>query len=320
MQVHSAFAKLTHDWLILGIVLLVAGLSGCQASSGDSSEEASSSGSDLGVVSAPAIAPLRGSLPAQVEDGNCSEPERPKAPAACPWATSADAVVWGVLKEVKLVRSPAVAAWNIPGKDWDFATECDAVNPAMQLVIEVERVLAGDRTVQGELTVHIGTRQREQFDPMPVFDSDGALAWEKVGNSDGRALTVGQSIGAPLHYIPEYKLWSLMGESLFTLDTDAKVAFQERRGHCIEPTPESVPGVAGLDSFSRALAGCAAVDAVGAARRTRLNGLWGTRQDPTAFMAASCFRKQPAFRAGGCDSVSDCEGNSVCVAGVCKKG
>jgi hypothetical protein len=317
MELHSAFENCTQKALGFGLALVVLGLSACQASS----EEASSSGSDVGVVSAPATASIRGSLPAQVEDGNCSEPERPKAPATCAWATSADAVVWGVLKEVRLVSSPAVAAWNIPGKDWDFATECDAVNPAMQLVIEVQRVLAGDKKLEGELVVHVGTRQREQFDPMPVLDADGALVWEKVGNSNGGALVVGQSIGAPLHYVPEYKLWSLMGESLFALDADAKVSFQERRGHCIEPKPETAAVGAGIEPFGRALAGCVAANPVSSARRARQRGLWGAAgQDPTAFMAASCFRKQPGPRAGECESASDCDSGNACVSGVCRKG
>jgi hypothetical protein len=46
--------------------------------------------------------------------------------------------------------------------------------------------------------------------------------------------------------------------------------------------------------------------------------LWGAAQDPTAFMAAACFKKQAAPRPGECATTSDCIDGHECVAGTCR--
>jgi hypothetical protein len=263
-----------------------------------------------------AAATLSAAVPGHVEDGNCTSSEQPAAPDACSWAASTDAVVWGVIRDIKLVDTPAVAAWN--SKDgWQWATECDAVNPAIELVIDVRRVLSGDKSLVGPLTVKIGTRQREHFDPMPVRDARGALAWEKIGTSKGGPLTIGQDIGLPLHYVTEFQVWSLMGESPFSLGPSGAIAFQDRRGQCGEPSPIAVAGQA-LDAVARSLASCAPATAAGNARRSRMRALWGAAQDPTAFMAAACFRKQPPPGPGTCVISADCDGVQQCIAGACR--
>jgi hypothetical protein len=254
-------------------------------------------------------------VPGQVEDGNCTDAERAAAPDACTWAVSTDAVVWGVLRDIRLVDAPAIAAWNT-GAKWQWAQGCDAIDPALELVIDVQRVLSGDRSLSGALTVKVGARQRQHFDPMPVLDAGGRLAWEKIGTSSGGALRIGQPIGLPIHYIAEFGVWSLMGERPFTLDAGGAIALQDRRGSCSEPAPAAVIGQS-LDGLGRALASCPA-SAAGDARRARTRALWGAAQDPTAFLAALCFRKQAPLAAGTCVATSDCAGRQTCVAGVCR--
>jgi hypothetical protein len=258
------------------------------------------------IVASHLITPV---LPSILMTGDC---QGLTPPDICTWAGSADDIVWGTIDEVRIVRYPTI----IPDRSMtELQYECEGpVNPALQIDVDVVESLSG--SIQGEITVHIGSRQVRTFFPVATFGPLGTLVWDVPRGTVERPLVVGQPLGMAIHYVEEYQVWSLMGELLFSQSTDAEggqLYFQEKIGECYDPPPasNSATGQELLD-LAKECAGDLADEAQ--QRRTRLEAMYG--ESPSGYMASVCLFDQDP-NDNDCAIDADCQPDEKCESGSC---
>jgi len=213
---------------ILGVALL-----GGSISSGCESDTASSDLEDNRAVAAPAWPPERTtSLPVGGGEGDCLVSDAP-APSICEWALSTDAIVVGEIVAIRPVASPSVMTVNGGG----VVATCDGVvNDVLDLDINVSKVLHGDVDSTSVVSVRVPGPWMDSHRPMPVVDGDGEVFWVP---DDNNSLQVGDTIGAPIHWIDAVSTWSLLAEPLLGARTDGTLFFEESVGDCRgRPTPD----------------------------------------------------------------------------------
>lgn len=219
------------------------------------------------------------------------------APSICEWATSNDSILWGELVDLRLQDSPAIESDGEGGWVWTDAP-CPTFNNghAVELDIRVESVLYGESAESETIvTVHLGSAHRLKLDLMPTMSTAGVPEWVEATDSPflrNPAWRVGDRIGVPVHYVPTYDIYSLMGEAVFVLGEDG-VVFQQHREPFEAGPPTSATGKS-LEDLSDAIAGCSPTD--GLSRRALVWGVWGPgasgTQRPNRYYAAYCSRPQ----------------------------
>ncbi len=270
---------------------------------------------EVGQVSEPVsiAAPSQASLPAVVEEGDCAE-RHGQTLDACDWVNSVDAVVYGTVADLRFVDAPLVGAGSSPGEVVEVS-ECDTVDPALVIALDVAEVLSG--TAPKRVEVQIGARELSSWSPRPIPDRDGSVKWlETSGGKFTGTLSVGQRLGLALHSAGASGSWALLGEPLFEVDGHQAVHFQERV-ECTEPAPNgALSDLSGLRSTARSCAGKAT--AAANARQTRARAVNGPRSLGTkAATAAWCMQAPKDKAPGECDTGLDCPGGSVCQSGTC---
>lgn len=260
------------------------------------------------------------SLPSVTNLSSCSLSSSAKTPKSCAWYFSTDAIVWGVIEQVQAVESPSLLTTS--PTEYELLDKCDgAVNPALEIIVNVERTIRGG--IHDRVTARVGARQLYTFNPRPRLEHNGETAWVSMGRSSGRALFVGQPIGLALHYNAEHNVWSVMGEQLFTTVYDNGknvIAFQQTHGVCGILPPYELEGLT-LDEIAHTLENCSESEWAEASNDRRRNILnsWGSR--PEQFMAAVCmpghwFKEREN---GTCSIDSDCNVNEHCQNDRCAR-
>jgi hypothetical protein len=233
------------------------------------------------------------SLPAVTATAGDVTDGLPLAPTACAWANSTDDILWGTLVGVRMVETPALRIWmdevDPTQQHWKLV-QCENVNPAMELEIEVDRSARG--LVGGRTSIRIGQRQVETFRPLPYADTDGQVEWLAVGDEPGRPLEVGMSIGMAIHRVDEFELWSLMGELMFALEEES-VVFQTVHNWHREPAPANLAGLS-VDGLFATVGECLQQSSLSSdetdSRRARVRTVWGPLGSyPDGYMAPTCL-------------------------------
>lgn len=227
-------------------------------------------------------------LPAMVYVGDADA--RPP-PDGCDWALAPDALVWGTIRDVRLVATPAVL---VSGPNVGALTDqcTGVVNHALELLLDVEHTLAG--AADQALTVRIGKRHLDLFSPRPRLQ-DGATVWEpQPGTNPGLPLEIGQKIGLPVFVVPGTEMLSVMGQALFGVgiraDGAREIRFQSfAQVDGGEPAPTAFNGMT-FNDMAVAVRSCGARGDAAQARRTLVNNVWGpATAGPAASYAAVCF-------------------------------
>lgn len=227
-----------------------------------------------------------------------ADAERWPAPTLCDWAGSVDAIVIGEVSALHLSTEPAIQVLGGGPDAWEWAGSCSGVvEPAMRIDLRESEALLGD--VGPTLSAYAGLYHTSLFNPAPALDSQGRIRWEDTNAGDlGDPIYAGQRLGFALHAIDGVDSqgaptgttqWSLMGEALFTLDTDGRVVFQKRSGEEVEPEPIGVAGLT-LDELRDALRACPLPDEEASARSERVRTQWGPEgRNPGFYRAGVCF-------------------------------
>lgn len=222
----------------------------------------------------------------------CAYGAVPQRIGACGWAQSTDALIWGTIESLEWVDQPAVASWNVPDLNDRWREPCAVTEPALDITIKVESVFHGENLPE-HLVVRMGPAQVRTLRPRPHRTPNGEVAWT---TGDGEGFRIGQEVGFALHYVPEFDLWSLMGEPLFTMDRSDRIVFQEAASD--EQCPAFITeGVAGLSlkELRERLSSCTEEEALGKMRRGRVRATWGSPDAPERWIAAICFRHEKDF-------------------------
>lgn len=264
-------------------------------------------------------------LPSVVGDED-GEP-RPEVDV-CTWANSGDLLVVGTVKEMRMVHAPFVGSDNAT-HDKILDTCHGIVSPAFAMDVTVEQKLAGDDG-QGtkEMTIYVGQQQCATFNPMPISDGhSGKLSWENKNLRDlGSPLQVNQTIGALVHKVPGLHddgsatggdQWSLMGESLFTVDADGHIVFQKQIGYTSGLVPTHKADLT-RDELVDALAACDGPSNASDERRAYMRTTWGPDgRNPSYYRAGVCFQPE-ASQKQECESDEECDPDSTCQNGICR--
>lgn len=257
-------------------------------------------------------------LPLLASLGSCPEDAILEPPSGCAWSQSVDAIVWGTIKKVDLIKSPAYIKSS--GK---LVDKCDGTtNKAMVIVVQVENEFLGE--AGDEVTVYVGQRQVEMFYPRPLPGNDGKIEWVYGGSEEGKPLGPGMQVGMAIHWNEENSLWSLMGEPMFSVEEDAsgseKIVFQKVLSECDVQSPVVFNGLE-LDQLGSAIASFRLEDCPEEAseRRQRIETQWGTV--PDSYFAAVCM---PSGDSGDennleCYVDADCAPFEKCVDGFCQQ-
>ncbi|MBX3155074.1 MAG: hypothetical protein KF773_03665 [Deltaproteobacteria bacterium] len=194
---------------------------------------------------------------------------------------SADAVVWGTLKDIRFVDSPA----SVKGED--IVAHCDGhVEPALDLEIEVDHALRGG--VTGTVLLRVGAYQKQYFYPLPLRGQNGDIRWIGASTADSGPLLVGQKLGAAMHREPRTGLWSLMGESLFGNDSVGNVRFQAHSlDSCSEQPSHASMTLAQLrDKMAQCVSDISSED-----RKRRISTRWGPESlSVPRYLSALCIK------------------------------
>lgn len=242
-------------------------------------------------------------------------------PSLCEWAGSVDAIVFGEVREIRLVDTPAIEKTSDIEEDREDAwrsrdDDCPGtISPAVEIEVEVHETIRGD--LEGRVTARVGNSYRGLWQPLPARGEDGGIDWLGADREDmyGEPLEVGQRLGLALHYLPEHDTWSVMSEPMFGLNAEGDIAFQGRHG--VEPEPDiderDLPGLA------EAAASCEDSSAADE-RRDEMWQKWGPDgRRPTAYLAAWCIIPEedpPAWPE--CESREECESDMRCIQGACQ--
>ena len=228
-------------------------------------------------------------------------------PDPCAWASSTDAVIWGTLVELSLTDVPII---DQTFADWTWTDACDdpdIVFPAVRLRVAVDNVLHGD--APSDVVVAMGEEQLRGFIPFIRRSPETqGVVW--VPNEP--AFQVGQQVGMAVHYVPEYDVWSLMGETVFWSSRDSLLEFWRYSDtSSVDPPPVGAEEMT-IDQLAERVAGCSASDAADA-RRARLWNTWGHADGngaPNRYFSSRCWRAPTEPR--GCESHADCGSDEQC--------
>lgn len=167
-------------------------------------------------------------------------------PTVCDWAAATDTILVGTIERVEAVFSPVYVFWDDTPKQ-----SCDqAIEPAMKIVLNVEKSLRGDR--MGTQDIYIGRDHRLLFEPFPSI-VNGQFAW-----NGSRAIVPGQKVGFGL--VEFGGILTPNFREFFEIFEDA-VHFQASLGsQCMELSPLEANGLS-LAAFEARLESCDGGDA-----------------------------------------------------------
>jgi len=310
------------------LVALVLTMLGCRGTS--DSQVSSAPAGQLGMPRAEAADPsetgrrwVSGTLPSIGLGAVCDADATPVAPSKCDWASSADAVFYGTLLDVKFRDDLFVE----PGEElgtW-LLTDCsDGIRlPALVLRVAVEGVLYG--APPEELDISIGYERLMLFGPRPTQGEAGEVVWLPSAGGGG-PLSVGQTIGVAAYYLSGYGTWSVLGESLFTFagasEESATSVFQADVEGCTASYPGEAEGLTMASLMASAEACGATRSAAAEARRAKMLESWGPHADgrgnPVYFAAGKCLRGDDSPEPGTeCVTDADCS-EGACLNGYCR--
>lgn len=251
-------------------------------------------------------------LPA-VEAGctDCS-PGWDKPLGICEWANSVDAIVYGVIRNVRFVYSPMVSG-DESGVTSPVATCDERIIPALALDLSVERTLWGK--VPTELSIWIRYNERTLWQPMPNPDVKNPTAWSSRG--EGNILADGSRVGVALHWVKAAQAWALLGEPMFDLEPDGTILFQDR-GVCIPPAPP-VQGKT-LADLASALEQCSGAQTeAGAIRAAKvMRPIERSVEEAARLTSGWCVPKPRELAPGECRAFIDCGPGQQCIDSRCQ--
>lgn len=218
-----------------------------------------------------------GDLPSISSTGNCTE--TPSSPSICVWSKSADAVVFGTVKNIKLVDS------DIVSENGEVMSTCDGViNYGIEITLG--EVVSNSTDVGQTITFRVGTDVASTWSPVPARNQSGEFTWNSKGG-----LKVGQGLGAALHWLSNEQLWTLSGEALFTKKTNGLVTFQQGGvDSCIGITPTGANSMSLAELITEA-SSCTNTDQALVDARNRVMVNSGS-VSPTRTFASECVSSE----------------------------
>jgi len=192
----------------------------------------------------------------------------------------------------------------------------------MDIDIAVTNQLAGE-DVPEVVTIRVGGEEVTYWSGVRIPAYEAAYGVEHAAENDEfPTLRAGMTLGAAVHFDPDWKMWLLMGEPLFTL-TVAGLEFQQILYRREELVPEELEGL-GLEGAAQVLHACPNSERTvlgrAAGRRRMVVDSGGHRH--YAYVAALCYERScvepPPAGVIRCRSNEDCPGELSCEDDLCQ--
>ncbi|MFU8804177.1 MAG: hypothetical protein ACNA8W_10240 [Bradymonadaceae bacterium] len=230
----------------------------------------------------------------------------------CTWALPAEHLVWGTIRGVRTVQSPAILA---DSRHAGLVAGCEGgFNNGLEIELEIEEALLG--ALSGVVKVRFGFDHIDYWVEYPDIDEDGCLQWRGTPNLEA-PLLIGQKIGMSLFYVNGYDLWSTLRQPIFTLvagvdDGPPTLAFQA--GDMNPCIPDYLPSLDGMTvtDLRAALGQCEPNDET---RRRQASLIRGCGSRPICAFAAICFTDVDAYLCS--EAEPECPAGTVCEQTSC---
>lgn len=236
--------------------------------------------------------------------------------STCGWALAADALVVATVEAIHLASEPAVKIDVFESQPVP-TDECDGVEHALRLELQVKELLFGEGPSPGPLTLQTGSIRRRAMSPIPVPGPDESIDW--LG-PEPPPLAVGRTMILAMHRISTMDSWSLLGEPLAWVEGDGRINLQGLKNmifDCEEQLPGAIAGMS-VEELRRELASCPQSDPEAEVRLSAMRGFWGDPGRPEHFIAATCFPKEVKHPEGHCYISADCLFPQECIENRCQ--
>ena len=157
----------------------------------------------------------------QIQDFNDCYQDNAEPLTLCEWKNIPDMIVYGKIKDIKLISSPSVL-------NQDLLEECNGyVDPSLEIKLENINFIQNNNIIIGdELTFYIGRDQISLWSTLPSYSENQELIWRGQSNIK---MNVGDMLGATL--FTYHEKYSPLGMPLFQIINDNgqdKILFQSK--------------------------------------------------------------------------------------------